>query len=249
MSVQEIRIDLIDTGRNVREWTDGGLVDSVRQHGILQAITVRRTGKRYRLVMGHRRLKAARLAGLKTIPAMVEQAARDDEVLRQLAENAHRRGMNAMDQARAIADYRDAHPGITHQELADAIGYPGVGGVSWVSNRLALLRLDETTQERVEAGELAPTLAIKQRPSLGDGRGHPKIVSDPDDEGRSRSIDLTIGRDVKGRHGRFSIGVDHNERSVDLVVEAAGQYLALTLSPDDAKLLGRRLTQAYEAVA
>lgn len=249
MSVREIPLELVDVVANVRETTDPGLVDSVRQHGVLQAITVRRQGKRYQVVMGHRRVAAARLVGLETIPALIEDVAHDDQILRQVAENVHRRGMNPMDVARALEAYLKAHPGMDKAAVGAAMGFRGQYAGVWVSNKLGLLQLDEATQDRIERRELAEHLAIKQRPKLNDGRGRRSVIPLPDEDGRSRSVEVEAGRSPAGRPGRFSIGVDHMERTADLVVEVGELRLFLTLAPADAKLLGRRLTQAYEAIA
>jgi ParB/RepB/Spo0J family partition protein len=249
-AVHALRVDLIDAGTNVRETTDEGLVASIRRHGVLQPIVVRRTGRRYEVVMGHRRLAAARRLELETVPALVEETVHDDQVLRQVVENVERRAMNPLDIARALKAHLDEHPGTTKRALAEAMGKPGARGQVWIANKLALLNLDDATQERIEAGDLPEYLAIKQRARLGDGRGRPRAVSLPDDEGRSKSILVEIGSDGHGpRKGLFSIGVEHDARTVDLVVEDRDRRIFLTLTPTEAKLLGRRLTQAWEAIA
>jgi ParB/RepB/Spo0J family partition protein len=246
VSVRDIPLGLIVTGRNVREKTDAGLVDSIARHGVLQPITVRAKGKRYEVLMGHRRLQAVRALGLETIPAIVDGEEHEDLILRQVAENVHRKAMNPMEVARALEAYLVAHPDMTKRELGEAMGYSGQMASVFVANKLALLKLPEDVQDRIERRELAESLAIKQRARLNDGRGHPKTVSDPDEDGRSRSIDLELGKSPGGRPGRFSIGVDHASR---LVVEVGELRLYLTLEPGEAKKLGRRLTQAYEAIA
>jgi ParB/RepB/Spo0J family partition protein len=249
VSVREIPLDIIVTGRNVRDKTDAGLVDSIARHGVLQPITVRARGKRFEVLMGYRRLQAARELGLESIPAIVDGQEHEDLILRQVAENVHRKAMNPMEVARALQAYLEAHPDLTKRELGEAMGYNGQTAATFVSNKLALLRLPDEIQERIERRELAEHLAIKQRARLNDGRGHPKVIGDPDDDGRSRSIGLELGRTPGGRPGRVTIGVDHVGRQADLVVEVGELRLYLTLEPREAKLLGRRLTQAWEAIA
>ena len=239
---QETALDLVDVGENVRSVTDEGLVDSIRRHGVLQAITVRRTGRRYRVVMGHRRVAAARAAGLERIPALVEDEAHDDQILRQVAENVHRRGMNPLDVARALQAYLDAHPGVSKKELGAQMGFKGQYGSVWVANKLALLNLDEDVQARVEAGDLNEQLALRQRARLNDGRGHPRVIPDAE-PGHSASVE--IGFD----DGKAVLGVDRDARQVEVLVTDGHRTVAITLSPHEAKLLGRRITQAYEAVA
>lgn len=249
-TVREIPLRLIDDlGENVREHTDAGLVDSIRRYGVLQAITVRKVGRRYRVVMGHRRLRAASIVGLETIPALVEDVLHDDQVLRQVAENVHRRAMAPMEVARALQAYLDAHPEVGKRELGEAMGLSPRYAPAWVANKLALLRLDQKTQERVEAGELNEHVAIRQRIRRNDGRGHPRVIPLPDEDGRSRSVQVDVGRSPAGRPGRWSIGIDHVARQADVVVEIGELRLLVLLEPAELKLLGRRLTQAYEAIA
>lgn len=238
----EIALSRVDAVDNVREVTDTGLVESIRRHGVLQAITVRRVGRRYQVVMGHRRVKAARIVGLTTIPAHVEDVAHEDQVLRQVAENVHRRAMNPIDVARALQAYLEAHPGVTKKGLGAAMGFHPRYASVWVANKLALLRLDDDVKARVEAGELNEHVALKQRAPLHDGRGHPRVIPEYE-AGASASVKVPL------THGVCVLGVDREERSVDIVLGDKIRSITVTLSPAEAKLLGRRLTQAYEAVA
>jgi ParB/RepB/Spo0J family partition protein len=239
---RDLPLRLIDAVDNVREETDGGLVESIRRHGVLQAITVRRVGRRYRVVMGHRRVKAARIVGLTEIPAHIEDVEHDDQVLRQVAENVHRRAMNPIDVARALQAYLDAHPGVTKAQLGARMGFHARYASVWVANKLALLRLPEDVQARVEARELNESIALKQRPNLGDGRGHPRVIPEYE-QGASASVKVPLAT------GICVLGVDRDERTVDLILGDRIRSVTVTLSPAEARLLGRRLTQAWEAVA
>ena len=248
--VHDIRLDLVDAGPNVRHKVDDALKASLAEHGLLQPITVQRAGRRYEVLYGHRRTAAARSLGWETIPAIIVSRPDAAELpVRQVIENLDRRGLNPMEIAEALQATLEADPTLTKRDLARRVGrHP-----SWVSSKLALILLPQEIQDRVRAGELKDYLAIRQRPRLEDGRGRPQVVSDPDETGRSRSINVEI-RPKRGgvggaERGLFSIGVDHTERIVDLVVERGDRRVFLTLSPDEAKLLGRRLTQAWEAVA
>jgi ParB family chromosome partitioning protein len=251
-TLREIRVDLIDDGINVREKTDPGLIASIHRHGVLQPIVVRATGRRFEVVMGYRRLAAARLVGLQTIPAVVEEARHDDQLLRQVAENVHRRAMNPIDVARALKAHLDAHPGMKKAELAAALGYPGAYGPVWISNKLALLRMDDAVIAKLEAGEVTESQAIGARQRLGDGRGRPRVIPLEAEEGRSRSVSVPIGRHVNltGRvsAGVADISVDRETGSVDVAIQTGDRGLFLTLSPAEARLLGRRLQQAGDAL-
>lgn len=134
------------------------LTHSVREFGVFQPIVVReitpaptRAGEpRYELIMGERRLRASKRAGLETIPAIVRSTA-DEHMLRDaLLENLHRAQLNPLEEASAyqqlLADF-----GITQEQLATRIGRSR----PQVSNTIRLLRLPEPVQARVAAGVLS----------------------------------------------------------------------------------------------
>lgn len=127
------------------------LVLSIREVGLLQPIVVRPAGpNRYELVMGERRLRAARDAGLDTIPAIVRETG-DDELLRDaLLENLHRAQLNPLEEAAAYQQLLDDF-GCTHDELAGRIGRSR----PQISNTLRLLKLSPAVQRRVAATVLS----------------------------------------------------------------------------------------------
>jgi ParB/RepB/Spo0J family partition protein len=238
---RDIRLTLIDDGANVRS-ADAGLVASIRAHGILQPVTVRPNGTRFELVIGFRRIAAARELGLETVPAIVESGEADGRILRQLAENTDRRGMRPLAIARALQDHLDDHPGLTKRELAEQLGRHPV----WVANKLALLRLEAPVQDLIERGEIGEQAALRSRPSLNDGRGRRPVLSVPDSLGRSRSVTIPIGKGL----GTADVGFDAEFGTVELVVMTGGRGGAMaSLTSDEARLLGRRLQQAADALA
>jgi ParB family transcriptional regulator, chromosome partitioning protein len=131
------------------------LVHSIREFGLMQPIVVRdigaaATGARYQLVMGERRWRAAQVAGLATIPAIVRETA-DDNLLRDaLLENIHRAQLNPLEEAAAYQQLLDEF-GVTHDELASRIGRSR----PLISNMIRLLKLPIAVQRRVAAGVLS----------------------------------------------------------------------------------------------
>lgn len=126
------------------------LVASIREVGLLQPIVVRETeGDHYQLVMGERRWRAARLAGLAIVPAII-RATEDDAMLRDaLLENLHRQELNPLEEAAAYQQMLDDFH-VTHEELAGRLGRSR----PQVSNTLRLLGLPATVQRKVAAGIL-----------------------------------------------------------------------------------------------
>ena len=131
------------------------LVHSIREFGLMQPIVVREvdgsvSGRRYQLVMGERRWRAAQQAGLTAIPAIVRET-NDDDLLRDaLLENIHRAQLNPLEEAAAYQQLLDEF-GVTHEELASRIGRSR----PVISNMIRLLRLPIPVQRRVAAGVLS----------------------------------------------------------------------------------------------
>lgn len=160
------------------------LVHSIREFGVLQPIVVRphpvEAGK-YELVMGERRLRATKAAGLESIPAVVKDTA-DDAMLRDaLLENLHRSQLNPLEEASAyqqlLADFS-----ITQEELATRIGRSR----PQISNTLRLLKLPEAVQLRVAAGVL----------TAGHARA---ILAMPDAESMQKLADKIVNEDLSVR--------------------------------------------------
>ena len=124
------------------------LAASIKEVGILQPPVVRElAGGKYELIMGERRLRAAKLAGLKNIPVIVRQTP-DNELLREaLLENIHRSQLNALEEAAAYQNLINDF-GYTHDELANKIGKSR----PVISNTLRLLNLPASVQRRIAAG-------------------------------------------------------------------------------------------------
>jgi len=127
------------------------LAASIREIGILQPPVVRRSGdNQYELIMGERRLRAAKLAGLSTIPVIIRETS-DNELLREaLIENIHRSNLNSLEEAAAynqmLSDF-----GLTHDELAKKIGKSR----PVISNTLRLLNLPPSVQKKLTSGTLS----------------------------------------------------------------------------------------------
>lgn len=112
------------------------LAFSIQAHGILQPLTVRRTEDGWELIAGERRLRAAGLAGLDTVPCIETSADRDTSALLALVENLQRRDLHYFEEASAIAAYIQ-QTGITQEEAAARLGR----SPSALANKLRLLRL------------------------------------------------------------------------------------------------------------
>ena len=127
------------------------LGESIRLHGLLHPIVVQRDGDTYRLVAGERRLRAAQLAGVSAIPAIVRPAAESGRQSLEVAltENLVRADLNPMEEAAAYARLSDAF-GLTHEAIALRLGRTRSG----VSNAIRLLNLPAPVQDAVAESRL-----------------------------------------------------------------------------------------------
>ena len=154
--LREIAVtDVVPNPRQPRQVFDDEaleeLTHSVREFGLLQPIVVReKPDGGYELIMGERRLRAARAAGLDAVPAIVRDTT-DDALLRDaLLENIHRVQLNPLEEAAAYQQLLEEF-GATHEELAGRIGRSR----SQVTNTIRLLKLPVKVQTRVAAGVIS----------------------------------------------------------------------------------------------
>jgi ParB family chromosome partitioning protein len=127
------------------------LTASIKEVGLLQPPVVRETSQgRYELIMGERRFRAAKAAGLKSIPVIIRQTT-DNNLLRDaLIENIHRSQLNALEEAAAYTELLNDFS-CTHEELAQKLGKSR----PHISNTMRLLNLPATVQRKVAAGVLS----------------------------------------------------------------------------------------------
>jgi ParB family chromosome partitioning protein len=171
------------------------LVVSIREFGVLQPIVVRpRAGAadgepQYELIMGERRFRASKAAGLERIPAVVKDTA-DEAMLRDaLLENIHRAQLNPLEEASAYKQLLEDF-GITQEQLADRIGRSR----PQITNTIRLLRLPQSIQSKVAAGVL----------SAGHARA---ILSVGEEDGMRRLADKIINEDLSVRAAEAAAGV------------------------------------------
>ncbi|MEV8172350.1 ParB/RepB/Spo0J family partition protein [Microbacterium sp. NPDC077486] len=158
------------------------LVHSVREFGVLQPVVVRKNSDgEYELIMGERRTRAAREAGLESIPAIVRDTADEDLLRDALLENLHRSELNPLEEASAYQQLLDDF-GITQEELATRIGRSR----PQISNTIRLLKLPVPVQQRVAAGVL----------SAGHARA---ILSVDSPEAMQRLADKVVNEDLSVR--------------------------------------------------
>lgn len=207
------------------------LVRSVRSHGVLEPVLVRRVGESIELVAGERRLKAAQLAGLEHIPTIFVNIDDKQSLEFALIENLQREDLNPVDEAHAyqilVRDF-----GRTHEEVARQIGKER----STVTNLLRLLRLPEEVQEAIAAGRLSMGHA-RALLGLPDASSQRAWAAEASEEGLSvreverRIAERTVSRaGKKRRQGRIPERDPHIARVEEAIRRRVGTEVRLRVN-------------------
>jgi len=125
------------------------LATSIKRHGVLQPVVVRRVGDRYQLVIGERRLRAARIAGKATIPSIVRELEQSQSLKYALLENLQREDLNPIEEARGYSTLMDEF-GLTAPEISGILGK----NRSTITNTVRLLTLPGQVIELISSGKL-----------------------------------------------------------------------------------------------
>ena len=181
-----LRIALVEPNRsqprkNFDEEALNELADSIKEYGVLQPILVQDKGDRYEIIAGERRFRAARLAGLKEIPAVVRRFPDDRIVELSLIENIQREDLNPIEEAAAYQRLSDEF-GLKQEEIAERVFKSRTA----VANSLRLLKLSKEVQGMVESGLL----------SAGHARALVVITSKTE---QKKLADLIISRQLSVR--------------------------------------------------
>ena len=208
--LSDLRENPLQPRRHFDEDRLAELAESIRVHGVVQPVVVTRAAEGYRLVVGERRCRAARLAGLESVPALVRELA-DQQVLElALIENLQREDLNPIEEAQAFSYLLREHE-LTHEQLGERLGCSRPA----ISNTLRLLTLPDEVRSDLEAGILTP--------------GHARAVLSLEEEGRR----LAAWRQIRER----SLSVRQAEELVARLLEGEkvrkpGARGAAALSPD-----------------
>ncbi len=152
--IQELPVDRLvpspfQPRRSVNEEALQELIDSVKTHGILQPLVARRAGSEFQLIVGERRLQAARRAGLEKVPVVLREATDREMLELALVENLQREDINAMEAAEGYRRLMDEF-NLTQEELGERLGKSRPA----VANTLRLLKLPEVVQDSLRRGEI-----------------------------------------------------------------------------------------------
>jgi ParB family transcriptional regulator, chromosome partitioning protein len=149
LPIDEITPNQYQPRTNFNEESLNELAQSIKSDGVIQPVIVRRSGSGYELITGERRWRAAKRAGLRTIPAVIRDVSEFRTLEWALIENIQRQDLNPLEEATAYASLIDDFH-LTQEELAQRVGKDR----SSIANYLRLLRLPSEIKERIERNEL-----------------------------------------------------------------------------------------------
>jgi ParB family chromosome partitioning protein len=212
LSLDEIRPNPIQPRKSLDNEKLGELADSIKQHGLLFPIIVRKTDTKYEIIAGERRFHACRKVGIDMIPAIVREASDDESFKLSLVENLQREDLNPMEEAEAFCTLKE-HFRLTHQEIAEAV----MKDRSTVSNALRLITLPEDVKTSLRDGKITP--------------GHARALLMVDgDEDRRALFQKILSMDLSVREAERGAVKSKNERSARKRPDPSLERLSVLLS-------------------
>ena len=204
IKISEIRSNPYQPRKIFDEEALNELASSIKEHGIVQPIIVKKSIKGYELVAGERRTKAAKIAGLETVPAIVKDF--DDEQMMEIAliENIQRENLNPIEEAMAYDSILKSS-NITQDELAKKFGKSR----SYITNSLGLLRLPDDTKKYVEDNKLSMSHA-RALSKLEDNNQINRLANKIVAEGLNVRAIENITRDIHEQEEKQTLQNDDN---------------------------------------
>ncbi len=216
--LRKLPVDIIQRGkyqprRDMHPESLEELADSIRQQGIIQPIVVRNLGDtgKFEIIAGERRWRAAQLAGLDVIPALVRDVPDEDAIVMALIENIQRENLNPIEEAHALERLiRDF--GLTHQQASEAVSRSR----ATVTNLLRLLALNDDVKKMMEQGDL----------EMGHGRA---LLGLPANE-QSHAAHIVVAKGLSVR------GTEHLVRKLQSPASSKKSTSTMSADPDIRRL-------------
>lgn len=204
------------------------LATSIRNQGVIQPIVVRPIeNHQYEIIAGERRWRAAKLAELSYIPALVREVSDETALAMALIENIQRKNLNAIEEAEALQRLIDEFD-MTHQAVADAVGKSRVN----VTNLLRLLRLNSDVRELVEKGHLE--------------MGHARALLTLEEEVQNEVANIIVARALSVRETEDLIR-RMSDTAEKPAINPAKRVVLKTLQEQIARKLGAKVSIAQNA--
>jgi ParB family chromosome partitioning protein len=151
LSLDEIRPNPIQPRKSIDRDKLAELSESIKVHGLISPILVRKFNTKYEIIAGERRFHACKLAGIERVPVIVKDVSDDDSFRLSLIENLQREDLNPMEETEAYYTLKEQF-GLTHQEIAESV----MKDRSTVTNALRLIGLPEEMKSALREGTITP---------------------------------------------------------------------------------------------
>ena len=150
IDINDIKPNKNQPRKTFSEESLGDLASSIKEHGVIQPIIVRPSGDGYEIVAGERRWRAARIAGLKSVPCLVRELSDRENMLYAIIENMQREDLNPIEEARGLSGMISEYV-LTQEQVSASVGKSR----PYIANSLRLLKLPEAIQEKAADGSIS----------------------------------------------------------------------------------------------
>jgi len=192
------------------------LADSIKTHGLISPILVRKFNSKYEIIAGERRFHACKMAGMERVPVIVKDVSDDDSFKLSLIENLQREDLNPMEETEAYFTLKEQF-GLTHQEIADSV----MKDRSTITNSLRLISLPDEMKTALREGSITP--------------GHARAILMLDsDEARKSLFNKILSKGISvreaERHATETRGGKETKKTPDHGLESISSHLSNHLS-------------------
>jgi ParB family chromosome partitioning protein len=212
LSLDEIRPNPIQPRKSIDRERLEELAESIKVHGLISPILVRKFNTKYEIIAGERRFHACKMAGIERVPVIVKDVSDDDSFRLSLIENLQREDLNPMEETEAYYTLKEQF-GLTHQEIAESV----MKDRSTVTNALRLIGLPEEMKSALREGSITP--------------GHARAILMLDtDEARLSLFNKIIVKGISVREAERYASSNRNEKDLPKKSDAALVSLSSMLS-------------------
>ena len=212
LSLDEIRPNPIQPRKSIDKVKLSELAESIKIHGLISPILVRKFNTKYEIIAGERRFHACRLAGMENVPVIVKEVSDDNSFKLSLIENLQREDLNPMEESEAYYTLKEQF-GLTHQVIAESV----LKDRSTITNALRLISLPEDMKSALREGSITP--------------GHARAILMLESEEERRSLFKNIiakGLSVREaeQHASRKRIVKDNNKNIDPSLDKLSSFLS-----------------------
>jgi ParB family chromosome partitioning protein len=233
ISLKEIKVNPFQPRKKFDEAALSELAESIKEHGVLQPIIVRRRGKNFEIVVGERRFRGSQIAGLIDIPVVIRELTDQQMMEIAILENLQREDLTPIEEADAYQNLMESQ-NLTQEQLAFRLGKSR----PHIANHIRLLSLPEVVREQISAGSL----------SMGHGRAllglkHKKLIPSISDKVTKESLNVrqleSLVQRMNDDVSRETLKVDKKDIFIEEKESQLRDYFGTTVTIKKSKNKGK----------